>query len=401
MLQTNLMKQSIITRFASFLLVIGFFYSCSSSGPTIESLVSEKNYEAALTEIELQLDQDPSNGDLYIQQGEIYLELANQEPVENRDGLYNDALNAFDNARNTELNSDQQQLILESINTAWSNELNTGTQLYENDTSGESTGTSIAHFDNAITLNDQDPTAYLSKSVALYNSNQLSQAIEVLNGARGTLDEVPDRLYEYLGFLHLQNSNADQAIFYYELANTDITGNKNIAFGLANIYILNREREKAIGLLEALKNEFPTDGRIKNVLGTQLFFINEGILNDLADAYLTNDLSMVDQLKFEAEGVGEQAEEELINAYEIESTNEDFIQSLAVFYNNLTGIYLSLTEIAPEEDAFIYTTKAETLVGLAIQYYEKLASLNPGDQEISSSIEMLKQLQTNRFSDSD
>lgn len=199
--------------------------------------------------------------------------------------------------------------------------------------------------------------------------------------------------------MHLQNSNAEQAIFYYELANTNITTNTNIAFGLVNIYIDNEEREEAIDLLQKLDNEIPNDARIKNVYGTQLFFITEGVLNDLSDAYITNDLTMVDQIKFEAEGVGEQAEEELISAYELESTNQEYIQSLAVFYNNLTGMYLSLAEIAPDEDATNYSNKAEILVGLAIQYYELLASINPGDTEISSSIEMLKQLQSNRFSE--
>lgn len=199
--------------------------------------------------------------------------------------------------------------------------------------------------------------------------------------------------------MHLQNSNAEQAIFYYELANTNITTNTNIYFGLVNIYIDNEEREEAIDLLQKLDNEIPNDARIKNVYGTQLFFITEGVLNDLSDAYITNDLTMVDQIKFEAEGVGEQAEEELISAYELESTNQEYIQSLAVFYNNLTGMYLSLAEIAPDEDATNYSNKAEILVGLAIQYYELLASINPGDTEISSSIEMLKQLQSNRFSE--
>lgn len=394
------MKQSTFTRYANILLAIGFFYSCSSSAPSINTLIDGNNYDEALAEIDRQLTENPDQGDLYIHKGEIYLELATTESVENRAGLYNEALTAYDAAMELDIEVSERNSIAEQINDAWSAELNSGTDIYENSLEENRTDAAILHFENAILLNEQDPTAYLSKSVALYNSNNLDAAIETLNQARGTIDEVPDRLYEYLGFLHLQNSNASQARFYYELANTDITGNKNIAFGLANIYILNQEREQAIDLLQALKNEFPDDARIKNVLGTQLFFINESILNDLSDAYITNDLSLVDQLKFEAEGVGEQAEEELINAYEIESTNEDYIQSLAVFYNNLTGMYLSLAEIAPEVDASTFTIKAETLVGFAIQYYEKLASLNPGNAEISSSIEMLKQLQNNRFSES-
>lgn len=399
MLITSYMNYTSIARFASLLLAIGFFYACSSSSPTVKTLVDQGQYDEALIQIDQQLEANPDQPELYIQKGELLLNLASIETVENRAEYYTEALDAFTNAKSFDLSTSQISSIDNQVNDTWVSELNTGTDLYENNDENNRIELAIAHFDNAIKLNPYEATAYLSKSVALYNSNNLDAALENLNEARGTLDDVPDRLYEYLGFLHLQNNNAEQAIFYYELANTDITSNKNIAFGLVNIYIQNREREKAIDVLEKLSNEFPQDARIKNVLGTQLFFITEGILNDLSDAYITNDLTLVDQLKFESEGVGEQAEEELINAVEIEPTNQEFIQSLAVFYNNLTGMYLSLSEIAPNDDKSNYSIKAETLIGLAIQYYEKLASLNPGDAEITSSIEMLKHLQSNRFSE--
>jgi tetratricopeptide (TPR) repeat protein len=398
-MQRNFMSYKSITRFASLLLAVGFFYGCSSSAPTVDTYLDQGLYEEALAEIDQQLERNPDQPDLYIQKGEILLEIALNESVENRDMYYVEAVETFNEAEFQGITDEQSNDIEKSLNDAWVNELNAGTDIYADDTIVDRTEIAIAHFDNAIILNESEPTAYLSKSVALYNSNELNDAIETLNEARGTISDVPEKLYEYLGFLHLQNSNAEQAKFYYELANTDIASNKNIAFGLVNIYILNRERERAIDLLQDLNNGIPNDARIKNVLGTQLFFIAEGVLNDLSDAYITNDLTMVDQLKFEAEGVGEQAEEELINAYQLESTNPEYIQSLAVFYNNLTGMYLSLAEIAPEEDVSLFNNKAETLIGFAIQYYELLASINPGDAEITSSIEMLKQLQTNRFSD--
>ncbi len=392
---TKLMKYKSFTRLASIILAFGFFFACSSSSPSIDTYVDDGRFAEALVEIDKQLETNPDQPELYIQKGEILITIAESEAVEDRSTYYQEAVDTFREAEFQGVSESQSEFIEETLYNAWINELNTGTEIYENDRAEAA----LFHFDNAIILNPTESTAYLSKSVAQYNSNNLDDAIETLNEARGTLVDVPDKLYEYLGFLHLQNSNAEQAIFYYELANTDITSNKNIAFGLVNIYILNRERERAIDLLQDLNNQIPNDARIKNVYGTQLFFITEGVLNDLSDAYITNDLTMVDQLKFEAEGVGEQAEEELISAYELASTNQEYIQSLAVFYNNLTGMYLSLAEIAPDEDATTYSNKAETLVGLAIQYYELLASLNPGDSEITSSIEMLKQLQSNRFSD--
>ena len=130
----------------------------------------------------------------------------------------------------------------------------------------------MSHFENAIILNETEPTAYLSKSVILYSTNNLDAALETLNQAEEKLTTKSEKLYEYLGFLHLQNSNAEEATYYYELAKTNIISNKNIAFGLVNIYISNGELQKAIDLLLDLNNEIPNDAGINNVLGTQFFF---------------------------------------------------------------------------------------------------------------------------------
>lgn len=399
-MRISLSKKNQYSRFAGLVLAIGFFFACSSTAPTISTLVDEQKYTMALNEIDASLANNPNQPDLLIQQGQIYLILAQDVDVYERTEFYQNAVKSFNQASTMELSNDQSVTISNELNTAWADELNTGTDLYENQTLTDRIEIAIAHFGNAMILNPQDPKAYMSMAVALYNSNNTAEAIETLNTAQTTLDDVPDKLYEYLGFLHLQNNNSEQAIFYYELANTDITANKNIAFGLVNTYILNQQREKALDLLEQLVIQFPEDARIRNVYGTQLFFIAEGILEDLVDAYIANDPTFIDQLKFEAEGVSEQAEEQLINAYELESTEQEYVQSLAVFYNNMTAMYLSLSAISPEEDKQLYLNKAESLLDFSIQYYQILSSMQPGDSEINASIDMLEKLKSNRFGDS-
>lgn len=362
--------------------------------------MDEQQYTEALNAIEASLSNNPNQPELLIQRGQIYLTLAKDVEVYDRIEFYQNAVESFNAASAMDLTNDQSITVSNELNSAWADELNTGTDLYENQSLSDRIDVAIAHFSNAIILNPQDPKAYMSQAVALYNSNKTTDAIETLNSAQTTLEDVPDKLYEYLGFLHLQNNNSEQAIFYYELANTDVTANKNIAFGLVNTYILNQRREKAIDLLEQLTVQFPDDARIRNVYGTQLFFIAEGILEDLTDAYIANDPTFIDQLKFEAEGVSEQAEEQLITAYELENTEQEYVQSLAVFYNNMTAIYLSLSAISPEEDKELFLNKAEALLDLSIQYYQILSSMNPGDAEINASIDMLEKLKTNRFGNS-
>ena len=201
-----------------------------------------------------------------------------------------------------------------------------------------------------------------------------------------------------MGFLYLQNGDTKKSIFYYELANTDISKNKNIAFGLVNTYILNSQVERAAEVLGELNANFPNDPKIKNVYGTQLYTIASGIMDDLFTAYQKNDTMLVAQIKFEAEGVGEQAEEELISAYQLDNTNEEYVKSLAVFYNNMLGKYLTVHDVAFTEDKEAFNTKAEILLSFAIQYYDKLASFSPDDTEVNSTLEVLKKLKSQYFS---
>ena len=382
------------TRFASMALAIGFFLACSSSKPTIDSLVENSMYDEALTEIEASLQANPEQPNLLIKKGEIYLSIAEQSEPANRLSSYDEAQNAFSEAAEMDITSAQAADLSQQLYQKWEEEFNAGTELVDQDKNLE---TAHAHFTNAITLQPAQSKPYISSSVVLYQLSRLDEAIAVLTDAKNTLDPIPAKVYENLGFLYLQSGDTKNSVFYYELANTDITENKNIAFGLVNTYILDNEVEKAVDILGDLSGNFPDDAQIKNVYGTQLYTISAGILDDLQEAYQSEDSGLVSQIKFEAEGVSEQAEEELISAYQLDSSNEEYVESLAVFYNNMLGKYLAVHDVAFEEDKEAYLVKAEILLDFAIQYYEKLSSFNPEDTQVTNSIETLKKLKEIKF----
>ena len=391
------MNHSTYTRFASLVLAIGFFFSCTTSKPTINSLIESASYSEALTAIDESLASNPDQPELLIQKGEIYLTLAENESVPARKEFYQNATNAFSQAKEVGLTEAQDSRIDNQLLDAWENEFNTGSNLYKDDTLEESRTLAQAHFVNAIAIYREKPKPYLSLSVAQYNNNNIDDAIATLNDAKANVNPVPEQVYENLGFLYLQAGNTEQSVFYYELANTVISENKNIAFGLVNIYILNNQTEKAIDLLSDLAKHFPQDSRIRNVYGTQLYLIASKILDDLAEAYRSSNSGLIAQIKFEAEGVSEQAEEELISAYQLEETNQEYVESLAVFYNNMTSKYLAVAEVSTSEDQEIFETKAEILLDFAIEYYGKLASFNPNNPQIEETIATLNRLKESRF----
>ncbi|RNC86106.1 MAG: hypothetical protein ED557_04865 [Balneola sp.] len=391
------MKYFFPTRLTGLVLVIGFFFACSSSKPSIDSLVENNEYELALSSIEESLLQNPNQPTLIIQKGEINIILAKQQEAENRSNFYAEAITAFDEAVNMEADSSQKAGIEEALNREWSQEHNSGTASFNNETTDADHSVTIAHFKNAILLNPGESSSYQSLATTYFTSGEIQEAIATLNTAKNSVEEVPNSLYENLGFLYLQDGNAVQSVFYFELANTDIIGNKNIAFGLVNAYISAGEREEAVSLLRELSTTYPTDGAIRNVYGTQLYLVTQEIMDDLVSAYSEGDTSLASQIRFEAEGVGEQAEQELIGALNTDSSNDDYIESLAVFYNNMTGKYLEAHRVAFDEDKTSLENKASVLLNFAIEYYQKLLESSPGSQSIEDTINSLNTLKENRF----
>lgn len=391
------MRPLFTTRIASFVLVIGFFFACSSSKPTIDSLISENQFDLALEQIETELSENPNQPALLIQKGKIMAQMAENSAPEARFDQYMTAVTSFEEAIKVGADSTQEQNISSTLHSYWIFEHNTGTAVFEDETVEQRLAISSAHFNNAIILKPDEASSYLSLATTQYTSGELSSAIGTLNKAKNTLSEVPEALYENLGFLLLQNGEPDQAVFYYELANTNVAANKNIAFGLINAYISTENTEKAVALLETLVKNNPGDASLRNVYGTQLYLIVEGIIEDLSVAYQSDDTLLVTQLKFEAEGVGEQAEQELIQSFSRDSSNVEYIESLAVFYNNLTANYLSVYESAFDSDKPILLNKAETLLDFAIEYYTKLARLEPRNGSVASTIDSLNKLKENRF----
>lgn len=391
------MRPLFTTRIASLVLVIGFFFACSSSKPTIDSLISENQFDLALEQIETELSENPDQPALLIQKGKIMAQMAENSAPEARFDQYITAVASFEEAIKVGTDSTQEQTISSTLHSYWVFEHNTGTAVFEDKTVEQRLAISSAHFNNAIILKPDEASSYLSLATTEYTSGELSSAISTLNKAKNTLNEVPEALYENLGFLLLQNGEPDQAVFYYELANTNVAANKNIAFGLINAYISTDNTEKAVALLETLVKNNPSDASLRNVYGTQLYLIVEGIIEDLSMAYQNDDTLLVTQLKFEAEGVGEQAEQELIQSFSRDSSNVEYVESLAVFYNNLTANYLSVYESAFDSDKPILLNKAGTLLDFAIEYYTKLARLEPGNGSVASTIDSLNKLKENRF----
>ena len=386
------MKNSIITRYASFLLVIGFFISCSGSKFSAENLINEGNYQQALTEISAEIDKNPSSF-LFYQKGKVYGLIAKDSPVQDRETNYYNMSSSFDSIRVYQTASPETNWQAEADSLAnyyWEMEHTNGLQSYK-EGSVEDTQKAISHFRNAIAIEPENIESYKSLSIAQYNSSDVEGAIETLKMTE-SLETVSLDVFENLGFLYLETGNPEQSIFYYKKADQDPLKNKNVAFGLVNAYISQDRNSEAVSFLSNLVEEFPNDPKLRNVYGTQLYEQVSELFSNLRASYADSDTTSVTNLGVEIEGVSENAENELIKAYQIESSNIEFIESLAVFYNNMAGNYFSVHQDAFDDDKNSIAEKALALTDFSITYYEKLQELNTGNNSYSDKIENLKSL---------
>ena len=388
------------TRLTGLLLVAGFFYSCGTSQVNIDELLANNNYQQAMEEIDSRLSEDPNQPQLYIQRAQINAALAKDADPEQRAEFYTDISNDFESAIEYDADQAQSSTIDSLRQQYWKDEHNAGLQVSDNTSISNRYTQAQIHFRNALILRNDAISTYRNLSVTQFNLGNIDEAINSLETALSYAEDPSADLYENLGYLYLEIGNPSEAAHYYELANTDISEDLNLAFGLVNAYISNGDNESAIDILEPLVEENPNNADLRNVYGTQLYEITSQILQDLKTAYNNNNSTLAEQIMLEAEGMGESAEEQLIEAFKRDTSNVEYLESLAVFYNNLSAQYLSLQNLASDEDKEAMRNKAFTLIDFAIDYYERLINIDPNNQEYTNRLDVLNQLKERQTSSS-
>jgi len=379
-------------RITSLVLVIGLFFGCASNQPSFSELKESGFFEEALLEINTALQESPGDAGLHLEKAKLLGEWALSKAPELREQDYQEMVNSIGNALEAS-SAPNIRMASDSLKSRyWSQEHDDAIALSSPKSESKNLEQALIHFQNALTIDSGKASTYRSKAVTEYELGNTSDALNTLRTAIAIIENPPSHLYEDIGLLYLESGNIDDAIANYEQAGIDIIENKNIAFKIVNHYLNNGQQEKAMELLEVLVNEYPDNADLRNVYGTELYHISSEVITKLKEAYQQNDSVLVSQLRVEVEGNAELAEENLSLAYSSDSSNVNYAESIAVFYNNLSAEYLELSTLAFEEHQPYFINKAETIGELAIRYYQQLLSLKPSDQSIQKKLLTLQQL---------
>ena len=379
-----------LTRWAV-LVALGFFLGCSNTLKTVESLVQEQAYFQALKELEEGLEKRPDNEQLWLEQGRIHLVYSETDEPIQRTYHYKTAYFSFEEAQRLGVDSTQNAEIDNLLQRYWTQEHNAGIRALESGEYEDRLRDASSHLRNAVELKPNEISSYIALSNSYYSAAKIKLAFKTLRDAEENLDTPNAQIYEKLGFLSLEQGDIEESITFYQRS-IEIADNKNAAFGLVNAYILSGESLIAVELLSSLLERYPNDTEINHVYGVQLNIVLDGYLTQIHQAYEDDHSEEVERLREAIDLMMEGAEGQLTQAYQNDISNTAFVESLAIFYNNLTSKYLEMLEVAYTEHVDPMSDSAAEYLDKAITYYMRMQQLRPNDPEYSQKAESLGEL---------
>ena len=380
----------LLTRWAV-LVALGFFLGCSNTLKTVESLVQEQAYFQALKELEEGLEKRPVNEQLWLEQGRIHLIYSETDEPIQRTYHYKTAYFSFEEAQRLGVDSTQNAEIDNLLQRYWTQEHNAGIRALESGEYDDRLRDASSHLRNAVELKPNEISSYIALSNSYYSAAKIKLAFKTLRDAEENLDTPNAQIYEKLGFLSLEQGDIEESITFYQRS-LEIADNKNAAFGLVNAYILSGESLMAVELLSSLLERYPNDTEINHVYGVQLNIVLDGYLTQLHQAYKDDNSKEIERLREAIDLMMEGAEGQLTHAYQNDISNTAFVESLAIFYNNLTSKYLEMLEVAYTEHVDPMSDSAAEYLDKAITYYMRMQQLRPNDPEYSQKAENLGEL---------
>lgn len=394
------------------------FWACETTDPLVNDVQVDLvtgNFESALETVNTALEQDSSNYIAYYYKGIVLASQAwEMEPPSTRQPVYENARSSFDSAKDLMEAQPEEPEELEQLTNSvvsfWADEYNMAVNIQNDDSLFNATEnpyeTSLAHLENAVTINPDSAMTYQVLSSTYYQLDQVDQAIESYENAMELLEQPAPEDYEYLVSLYLYNNNYEEAIELSEEGREIYPEETMFVQFLADAYIQAGDRDRAISLIEELIESEPNNPQYRRVLGTQVYQSVERISNQVSDLYeelfelrqaarnqrgqeLEQTQSEIESLESEIESMEQEIDElsaisvrEMEEVVELVPEDEEANFILGVIYQNrAANLFERRNNTMDNEEAADYDQRAKENLEKARQYYERAAEIDPENPE--------------------
>jgi tetratricopeptide (TPR) repeat protein len=398
--------------------VVGLLWACETTDPFVEEVqihMLTGDYETALQTVEEAIETNPSNHTAHFYKGVVLGSQAESlEDPRERKPYYERARESFDTAKELMLSleerPDEYEELENTIISFWADEYNMGVNIQNEDSLYEATPnpyeTSLAHFENAATVNPDSAMTFQVISSTHFQLNDTENAISSYERAMELLEQPGVDDYEYLISLYLYENRYENAITLSESAMEDYPDETVFVQFLADAYIQSGERERAVSLIEGLIEDDPENPQYRRVLGTQVYQNVDQITADVSDLYqrqfdlrgearnqqgdeLEQTQRELDELDAQIEAMEAEIDQltqisvrEMERVVELEPDSESAHFILGIIYQNrAANLFERRNNTTDNQEAQEYDDRARENLREALIYYERAAEINPDNPE--------------------
>ncbi|TVQ04850.1 MAG: hypothetical protein EA359_05050 [Balneolaceae bacterium] len=404
--------------FLLILAIVGLLWACETTDPFVNEVqigILTGNFESALAATEGAIEADPSNYVAHYYKGLVLASQAETfENAEERQPYYSRAKESFDTAKSIMEGLEETPEELEELNNSiisfWADEYNMGVSIQNDDSLFNATPdpyrVSLAHFQNAATINPDSAMTYQVMSSTHFQMNDIDSAISTYELAISLMQQPQVDDYEYIISLYLFNNQYDEAIAMSNRAQRDYPDEAVFVQFLADAYIQQGERDRAIELIENLIANDPDNPQYRRVLGTQIYQSVDRLTADVSGLYqrqfdlrqaarnqrgqeLDQTQSQIEQLTSQINAKEREIDEltqisirqmERVVELEPDSESANFILGI-IYQNRAANLFERRNNTTDNQEAMQYDDRARDNLREALKYYERAAELNPDNPE--------------------
>ncbi|AXJ00163.1 hypothetical protein CYPRO_0886 [Cyclonatronum proteinivorum] len=402
--------------------LLGSIMLACASDPNIESAklnLRNADFQGVIASAEAALEENPENADAFYYKGAAWLEIAEEQPVDQRrDALQNartNMLRADELFTEQEISSNESQTAIPLLVNRWRDEYSQGISGidFEGENPPEVLQLAIQHVYNAHTVMPDSTMNLDALSELYFMSNDVDNAAKYMREAIDQAAEPDLSRYQRLTYFFMLQENNEGTLEILEVAAEVFPDEIFFVQEQANIFFRMGETEQAMAVLEDLIARDESNAQYRLVFGSQIYQEYLNLTQDVAAMYdelfdlnqefrelarqsnpsaaavrdvesridaVQDQIRAMDERRF---AIADRAEEQLMIAFELEPNEPNTTYTLGAINEN-RGLALvdQINNLFDDDMDFSeMEQQAMDFFRASLPFYEKTAELEPEETD--------------------